>query len=71
MSALPLQGLSEGLQWLARGSGSCNVLLVTYAGTAVRLCKAAGREEEIPSPINLQDHKCFSNSPGPGTFPVA
>lgn len=70
MSAQPLQGLSEGLQWLAKGLESRNVLLVTFAGTAVS-CKAAGREEGIPTPINLHDHKCFSDSPGPGTFPVA
>lgn len=54
-SALPLQGLSEGLQWLAKGLGSCSVLLATYAGTTVT-CKAAGREVGIPTPINLQDH---------------
>lgn len=65
MSALPLQSLSARLQWLAKGLGSCNVLLVTYAGTAAR-CKAVGREEGIPTPINLQDHKCFSDFPGPG-----
>lgn len=70
MSALPLQGISEGLQWLAKGLGSCHVLWVTFTGTAVR-CKAAGREEGIPTLIILQDHKRCSDTWGPGTFPVA